>query len=60
MKLTAGGYPLDSSEKSLSSELLTEKGWISSLPALPFTIYHHSMASINETAVMAIGGKHLG
>jgi hypothetical protein len=55
-----GGYNLGLSGQSLSSELFTEKGWIPSLPELPGTIYHHSMAYINSTAVMAIGGKQPG
>ena len=43
-----------------SSELLTDTGWISSLPELPVSMYSHSMATINASTVMAIGGKQPG
>ena len=55
-----GGLGLNSNGKSLSSELLTVKGWIPSLPELSAAIYLHSMAYINATSVMAIGGVQQG
>ncbi len=39
-----------------SVELLTEVGWESKIPALPFPLYSHCMVVVNSTTVMVIGG----
>jgi hypothetical protein len=43
-----------------SSEMLTEEGWDSNIPSLPFTIYGHCVVTVNSTTVMAIGGYQNG
>ncbi len=41
-----------------TSEILTEEGWQSNTPPLPFTMINHCMVAINSTTVMVIGGFH--
>ncbi len=52
--LVTGGY--DGPEYLNSTEMLTEGGWESRLPPLPFTIAHHCMLTVNSTTVIVIGG----
>jgi hypothetical protein len=40
-----------------STELLTEGGWESKIPSLPFTINGHCMVTVNSTTVLVIGGQ---
>jgi N-acetylneuraminic acid mutarotase len=57
--LVTGGF--DGSGSHLNSaEMLTEEGWESNIPSLPFTIRAHCMVTVNSTTVMAIGGEQNG
>jgi hypothetical protein len=57
--LVTGGF--DASGYHLhSAEMLTEEGWESNIPSLPFTIRNHCMVTVNSTTVMAIGGGQNG
>jgi hypothetical protein len=40
--------------------MLTEEGWESNIPSLPFTIRAHCMVTVNSTTVMVIGGYQNG
>jgi N-acetylneuraminic acid mutarotase len=56
-----GGKTLVTGGSSLnSSEMLTEGGWESKIPALPVTIVFHCMVTVNSTTVMVIGGEQNG
>ncbi len=56
--LVTGGY--NGSANLNSAEMLTEEGWESNIPSLPFTIRDHCMVTVNSTTVMAIGGRQNG
>ncbi len=43
-----------------SAEMLTEEGWKSNIPSLPFPIASHCMVTVNTTTVMVIGGWQSG
>ncbi len=53
--LVTGGYDKSGSVLNIA-EMLTEEGWESNIPSLPFTIRAHCMVTVNSTTVMAIGG----
>jgi hypothetical protein len=40
-----------------TAEMLTEEGWESKIPSLPFIINFHCMVTVNSTTVMVIGGN---
>jgi hypothetical protein len=56
--LVIGGY--NGSANLNSAEMLTEDGWESNIPSLPFTIRDHCMVTVKSTTVMAIGGRQNG
>jgi N-acetylneuraminic acid mutarotase len=56
-KLLVTGGEDDIDSYTNSAEMLTEEGWESNIPSLPFTIAYHCMVTVNSTTVMVIEGN---
>jgi hypothetical protein len=54
--LVSGGKDEDDNLSS-SAEYLSENGWKTFLPELPFEVTQHCMVRINSTTLAIIGGK---